>query len=223
MLIAEDLLLLLLDDEKGRTSGLISGVDTGLAGAVLVELALLELVDVADEGESVRKGRLVLRQGTAPEHPVLTTALETVRAKEGTKPKDALSSLAKGLKDRLADGLVAAGVLRREQHRTLGLFPTTRLPAQDTRHEASVRERLAAVLDGAEPDQHSAALLALLHALDAVTTVLDVPDKRAAKKRAKEIAKGQWAPAAVRKAVEEVQAVMIVILAASASSSGGSG
>jgi hypothetical protein len=219
MLIAEDLLLLLLDDETGKTPGMIASVDTGLAGAVLVELALLELVDVADEGESVRRGRLVLRPGNPPAHPVLANALEILRDKEGKKPKDVLSTVAKGLKDRLAGGLIEAGVLRREEHRTLGLFPTTRLPAQDSRHEASVRVRLAEVLDGAQPDQHSAALLALLYSLDAVTKVLDVPDRRAAKKRAKELAKGQWAPAAVRKAIEEIDAAMVAIIAATASGS----
>jgi hypothetical protein len=47
--------------------------------------------------------------------------------------------------------------------------------------------------------------------------VFAVPDKRAANRRAKEIAEGQWAAAAVRKAIEEVYAAVAAAAAAAAS------
>lgn len=212
MLLAEELLLLLLDDDTGRIR--VSAADKGLAGAVLIELALLERMAVAAKDDTVRAGRLVLRPGPAPAHPVLVDALDVLSTREGRKPDHVLDTLAKGLRERLVDGLLEAGILRRERHKVLGLFPTERLPAQDTAHETMVRQRVLAALDGGRPDERVAALTALLSALDAVTTVFDVPDKRFARRRAKEIAEGQWAAAAVRRAVEDVYAVTIAAVTA---------
>jgi hypothetical protein len=212
MLLAEELLLLALDDRTGRIT--VGEIDKGLAGAVLLELALLDRVRVAGKGETVRAGRLVLQPGPALEHPVLAGGLATVEGREGRKPEQVIDALGKGLRDRLADGLVDAGVLRREKHRVLGVFPARRLPAQDVAHEATVREQIRAALDGATPGERTAALIALLSALNAVTTVFDVPDKRAARRRAREIAEGQWAAAAVRKAVEAVYAATTAAVAA---------
>jgi Golgi phosphoprotein 3 (GPP34) len=211
MLLAEELLLLALD--------------LGLAGAVLIELALLERVRVAERGESVKTGRLVVAPGPAPANPVLARGLEVVAERAGRKPEHVLQALGKGLRDRLADALVDAGVLRRQTHRMLGLIPTTRLPAQDGSHEATLRERIRAALRGVEPDPRTAAMIALLSALKAVTTVFDAQDKRAVRKRAKEIADGQWAATAVRKAIDSINAATVAAASAAtiAASSGGSG
>jgi hypothetical protein len=141
----------------------------------------------------------VLRPGPPPDHPELATALDLL-SERGRKPEHVLDALGKGLREWLADGLVESGVLRQEKHRVLGLFPTKRLPAADTAHETTVRERVLAALNGAEPDEWTAAMVALLAALNAVTTLFDVPDKRAARRRAKEIAEVQWAAVAVHKA-----------------------
>ncbi|HEY7591668.1 MAG TPA: GPP34 family phosphoprotein [Actinophytocola sp.] len=204
MLLAEELLLLALDDESGKV--VVTELDKGLAGAVLVELTLAERVRVAEKGESVRAGRLVLRPGPAPADPILANGLAVLAHREGRKPEYVLDALANDLRRKLADRLVEAGVLRREKRKVLGLFPAERLPAQDSTHEATVRERIRAALAGARPDERTAALISLLSALNAVTTVVAVPDKRAANRRANEIAKGQWAAAAVRKAIETVYA-----------------
>ncbi len=204
MLLAEELLLLALDDETGKV--VVPELDKGLAGAVLIELALRQRVRVAEKGEEVRAGRLVVEPGAAPGHPVLDDALRLVSAKSGRQPKDVVGALSKGLRARLADGLVSVGVLRREKHKVLGLFPTERLPALDSGHEADVRGRIRTALEGGEPDERAAALIALLTAVNGLAYVFDLPDKRAAKRRAKEIAEGQWAATAVRKAIEEVYA-----------------
>ena len=85
MLLAEELLLLALDDRTGKNR--VSNIEKGLAGAVLLELALLDRVRVTEKGEQVRTGRLVLRPGPAPGHPVLATGLEVLADREGRKPQ----------------------------------------------------------------------------------------------------------------------------------------
>ncbi|WP_197523028.1 GOLPH3/VPS74 family protein [Actinokineospora pegani] len=222
MLIAEDLLLLLLDDESGRVKPAGTQVDTGLAGAVLVELAGLGLVDVAGEGAPAKKGRVVRRPGSPPEHQVLRGCYARIAEWEGREPGPVLAKLAKGLRAEITASLVVRGLVREESRKVLGLIPTTRVFPRDADHEAQVRARLDAVLAGAEPDHHSGALITLLHALDVLPRVLDVRDKKAAKRRAKELADGDWASEAVRKAVAQVnQAVLVAV--ASSSSGGGDG
>src|SRR5918997_7153643 len=112
MLLAEELLLLALDDRTGKNR--LQSIDLGLAGAVLIELALLERVRVAERGESVRAGRLVVTPGPAPENPVLARGLAVLSEREGRKPEKVLQALGKGLRARLTDTLLDAGVLRRE-------------------------------------------------------------------------------------------------------------
>jgi hypothetical protein len=63
MLIAEDLLLLLTDDDTGKAAG-STQVDLGIAGALMADLALVGRVDIAAAGEQVKKGRLVVRDAS---------------------------------------------------------------------------------------------------------------------------------------------------------------
>jgi hypothetical protein len=219
MLIAHDLLLLLLDDDTGKTVSWLSQPDKALAGAVVIELAARGLVDVSDDG------KLVVRDGAAPAEPVLRRGLDLVRDKEGKKPDAVLGPLAKDLRDELADDLVSAGVLRREEHKVLGLFRTERLPSNDDSYETTLRAQIGAVLAGATaPDHRTGPVIALLHAMDALSQVLDLEDKKAAKARAKEIAEGEWADDVVRASVKAVQsAVFYAVLAGPGGAAAGSG
>ena len=61
MLLAEDLLLLLTNDDTGKLAASSTEVDVALGGALLVELTLMQRVDVAGPDERVREGRLVVR------------------------------------------------------------------------------------------------------------------------------------------------------------------
>jgi hypothetical protein len=216
MLIAEDLLLLLYDDESGKPITGSPGLDYALAGAVLIELTMLGKLDIADEGESVKRGRLkVLDAGPAGD-AILDERLAVVAAKPGKRPKDQMGKLSKKLRDQVLARLAERGLLEAEHGKVLGLFPVARWPAKDARHEAEVRTALESVLKlGTTPDERTGALIALLSALNVVPKVVtDAVDKKALKQRAKEIADSDWAADAVKKAVAEMQAAIIVTLAA---------
>ncbi|PSL02198.1 Golgi phosphoprotein 3 GPP34 [Haloactinopolyspora alba] len=223
-MLAEDLLLLYYDDDTGKPVLDSTKVDYSLAGAVLVELSMRGKVGVAGDGERVRSGRLIVRDPEPTGDTVLDSALRVVRDKEGGKPKDVLGKLRKGLRESVLQRLADSGRLRRTDHRVLGLFPTPRWPVADPGRKTHVRGRLREVLiDGHEPDESVVGLIALLAAVDAVPKFVPSDDKRATKRRAKEIAEGQWAGHAVRKAVQEVQAAVTGAVAAAgvAASNGG--
>ncbi|HSP71920.1 MAG TPA: GPP34 family phosphoprotein, partial [Gaiellaceae bacterium] len=101
MLIAEDLLLLLTDDRTGKLVVSSNRVDVALGGAVLIELSLAHRVDVAGEAETVRKGRLIVRDASSTSDVLLDEALAELGEKQGKKPKDAVAALGKGLRARL--------------------------------------------------------------------------------------------------------------------------
>lgn len=225
MLIAEDLLLLTYHDETGKPAVDGTRLEYGLAGALLLELSLQGKVTVAGPGEDVKRDRLVVRDSGATGDDVLDHALTLLADDEGAKPKNVLGQLRKGTRDRLLRRLAERGLLREESGKVLGIFPTTRWPAADASHEAAVRQRLHDVLvTGLEPDPRTAALVSLLLAVDAVTKVVPSDDRRAVKRRAKEIADGAWAADAVKKAVQEVQAAVTasIVVATGAATAGNS-
>src|SRR6478672_1803197 len=97
-LLAEDLLLLLLDDDKGRLR--TSYADTVLGGALLTELALLGAVTVPEK-TSVWRTAKVHAAGTPVEDPLLHAALAVVAEKDRSA-EDLVGRLGKGRRDALA-------------------------------------------------------------------------------------------------------------------------
>jgi hypothetical protein len=227
MLIAEDLLLLLTDDETGKHLVGNPGLDLALAGANLLELAERGKVDVAGEGEPVRPGRIVVRDASPTGDAVLDEALRRAADLQGKKPTAVLQSLGKDLRKTLLSGLADLGVLRAEEGKVLGIFPTTRWRPVDSRHEAQVRELItSALVHGTTPNQRTASLIALLSSVDAAHKVVKPTaygvTNKTIKNRAKEIREGAWAAGAVVKAIEAMQAAITAsIIAASAAAASG--
>lgn len=114
-------------------------------------------------------------------------------------------------------------MIRAEPGRILGVFPARRWPAQDASHEAQVRRLVTrALVQQTAPDPRIAALIALLHALKCEHKIVDPRhhdlSKRQLKARAEEIAKGNWAAEAVRKAIDEIIAAVATSATAAVSS-----
>ena len=216
MLIAEDVLLLLVDDRTGRFLVDSTRLDNVLAGAVLVELVAIERVGFPPAGGGVKPGRMVVVDPTPPGNPVLEGALATVAASRPAKPDQLIAKMRKRLRGMLLERLTAAGALRRSTRKQLGILPRTTWPAVDSSHKRELCARLQDVLvAGATPDGRTAALVSLLVAINTAHKVVD-GDKKAVQARAKDIAAGDWAGAAVKKAIDAVNASIAIIIAAGA-------
>ncbi|MGH3351109.1 MAG: GOLPH3/VPS74 family protein [Nocardioides sp.] len=213
MLIAEDLLLLVLDDEKGTLAS--SWVQQALGGAILTELAMAGSVEVMPKsGFTPAKAMAV--PGRRPDEPILAAAYDSLAVKP-MSAKNAVTNLGKGLHEALAARLCDRNILRRRDDRILGIFPRTTWPAADSTHENAVRGQLVSVLvQGATPDARTGPLIALLSSIDLAHKVVDTRGvgAGAVKKRAKEIARGDWAAKGVKDAIEEVMAVMTTVMVA---------
>ena len=208
MLLAEDLLLLVTDDASGRLSAPADRVDAGLGGANLVELTLRNKVDLTGEQDPGKPGRIIVRDPSPPGDAILDRALETVTAYQAKRPSTVIRPLSKNLRRTLYERLAGHGVVRAERRKVFGAFPSLRWPAQDASHEAEVRRLMTqALVQQVAPDTRTAALIALVHAVGCVDKIVDPRQhglsKRELRARAKKIADGNWASAAVRKAIEE--------------------
>jgi hypothetical protein len=206
MLIAEDVLLLATDDDTGKLSQWSMNLDSALAGAVLIDLVLAGKVRL-DGGE--KSAKVVVADGTPTGDPVLDPALERLAAKDPMRPEYAVGRVGKDLRERLLTSLEKNGTLRRESGKVLGLFPTTRWPAEDSVHEAGIRQQVTdALLLGQEPEVRIAAIISVMTAADMLRVVVDKPDIKAAKERGKAISEGNWAADGVRTSIQAMQAAI---------------
>ncbi len=214
-LIAEDLLLLLLDDDSGKLTH-TTYLDVGIGGALLVELALGGTVEVMKGSGLWARAKVHPVVGPSPGDPMLVEAMALVSEKERTA-QDLVGRLGKHRRDALLERLEGKGILQRHEDRVMGLFPRKRWPTVDSSHEADVRRQLGdALVRGARPEERTAALVALLSALGLAHKVVDREGLPAGevKKRAKALADGDWAAKAVKDAVAAAQAAVTAVMVA---------
>ncbi len=218
--IAAELLLLALDEKSGKPLVDSSTLSAGIAGAAVVDLVLagaLELVEA--DGGPVKPGRLARTGRNEPPAEPMSLILEKCH---GKKPKNAVSELYAWtwkdrpgeLKQQLLEQMAAEGLLSREEHKVLGLFPSTRWKEADGREESEIRSRVrAVVVEGQDPDERTGALVSLVSALDLAPKLFPDQDKKQVKARAEEVRDGQWAGRAVHDAVQEVTAgIMVAVM-----------
>ena len=221
-LIAEDLLLLLLDDESG-TLAHSEQVQPLLGGALLLELALAERIEVAEKTGMWSTPKVEVLEGAPLEDPLLVESIGTV-AEKPRSAQDLVNRLGKDTKDVLLKRLADRGLVRPVQDKVLGLFPRTTWPATDRTHEAAVRDLLqGALVNGLTPDTRTSALIALLSAVDQAHKIIDRGDLPAkeVKHRAKEISEGAWAAKAVKDAVAAAQAAIVAVIVSTTVATGG--
>jgi Golgi phosphoprotein 3 GPP34 len=217
MTLTENLVLLLLDPATGRARVDGTSLDRAIGGALLLDLATRERITA--DGDSA-KARLSVLDATPTGDAVLDDAL--TRLDKPLRAQKAVERLARGTRTPVLERLAEQGLVRKERSRLLGVLPITTWSPGDAAKE--LRGRVAAVLrDGAQPDQHIALLISLVHAVKAEHKIVDAP-RRQLRARAAELAEGEWAGHAVRKAVQAVQssvAAAVALSAAASSSSSG--
>src|SRR5215203_112079 len=184
--LAEDLLLIALDDAKGTTSWQQSGIlPYALAAALLADLALAGKVTLRDD-------KMVVVEPAPLDDELLDEAL--TRMKASKKEHDAnywvpaLSGKVKKLQQRLENRLVAEGILRREQHKVLWVIESDRYPTLNPAPERTLREQLrAALLTDTAPDARTAILISLIENCKLIDRLVEKGERTAARARAKRL------------------------------------
>ena len=219
--VAEDVVRLLLDPTTGRFVVDRTSLDRAIGGALLLDLSARGRVQADGDGS---RARLMMVAG-----PTGDDLLDAALLRLGPGPvraQRAVEKLARGTREPVLERLERLerlGVLRRERSSLFGIFPRTSWTVVDG-SAATLRGAVASVLvTGTKRDGHLALLISLLHAVRAEHKVVDGP-RRQVRERAAEIAAGDWAGVAVRRAVQAVQAAAtaVVLAASTAASAGGS-
>lgn len=186
MTIAEGFLLLVTDPASGICKLSSMTTDANLGGAHLVDLIRADRVEL--KGEKT-KAKIVLTDKTPLDNPALDRAILTLQSQGPLRPRAAVKQLGKKSKEPLYQALEARGAVQRRTDKKLGLFTVTRWPVIDTvRRDKLVQLIQASLLHGMDADDETGALIGLLAASDKLHVVVDKPELKAAKSRAKVLA-----------------------------------
>lgn len=224
MLLAEELLLLVTDDISGRLCASAAQVDVALAGANLIELALMNKVDLSGQGDPGKPGRIIIRDPSPAGDEVLDAALKIAGAHQGKKPAAVIRPLGKRLRRTLYERLALAGVVHAGRGRILGAFPTHAWPVYDASQKARSRSLVTqSLVQQTVPQPRTAALVALVHALRCEHKIAGPREcgmsRQQLSARAGQIAESTWASAPIRPAIGE----MIAAIAAATSAAAAAG
>jgi hypothetical protein len=215
LLLAERLLLLVYDDDKGRPGWGQGSPEISISGALLIDLARAGTLQLDGEAVAPAPG------AAAPTHPLLTEALQVIREGEPRDAKTWVNDLRKEMKPlerKTAESLVDRGVLDEERSKALGIVDRYRFPTRDPEPERAVRDHLAAVLlEEQQPTGDDVQLIALARAYPRLIGGLVEKDRRkAAEKKAEALAEAAGTGnAAVDEVIDDVErAALLGTLAA---------
>ena len=218
--LVQELMLLGLGAD-GRVVGRNPGFDYALAGAVLLELALAQRLDVVDK-------RVAALPGAPLREPVLADALSAIERDKRRRAKDWIPRLSRSLRKRVLADLVRGGLTGMQVTHVLKVFPSTRYPVTDTAGLPELRAAVEAAVRGAgtvaeppvaEPpvaEPRVAALCSLIGPAGLGRRLFPDLPRRELRRRLDEISRGTWASEAVRAAVREVQAATAAVAAVAA-------
>jgi golgi phosphoprotein 3 len=215
--LAEEFFLLSIDDAKGKIiTAVDDGLQIGLAGALLADLALHGKINLADK-------RLAVIDPTLTGEPLLDEALARLGdEKKLRKTGYWVEKLAtKKLPKRVAARLVEQNVLQIEEKRYLWVIPYDVFPQVDASAKYWVKEHLrSAVLASSEVTPGIVVLLSLLKACRLLNLVFTRDELKAATRKVDALVQSEPYGAAVAETIAEIEgaiAATIVIVAAAAS------
>lgn len=209
--IAEEILLLALDEEKGT---LLRGSDSSLGlavtGAVLMDLAFANRIDTDVE-------RLFVIDASPTGDPILDEVLGRIVARDSQQSTEdwlrELHAEADAFRNRLIDRMIAAKILQREEDRILWVFRRERHLVLNHREEIEVKRRIAGILCSDEiPDPRDIVIIALVLACNLLGTILNAWGVRYVLPRAELIARMDLIGREVQNAIREVEASIHVTM-----------
>lgn len=199
--IAEELLLLLLDNASAQPALDDARLDRLLPAAILLDLAYACRIRPAVATEPAEPGSLVALMGPYPVDPVVAPALHLL-TRRPLSPAAAIAKLRKTTQFRVLDQLERSGQIRptrlaappkrglRVVRRGMVVWPLT----DRTRVMRARGALLSTLFDNRCPEPSTAAIISLLHAVDGLGSLLSLNDRGWAwvNNRAGEIASGSW-------------------------------
>jgi hypothetical protein len=192
--IAEELLLLLLDNASAQPALERRRRERVLAAAVLLDLAYACRIRPAMAEDAVEPGRLIALSAPGAMDPVSESAFALLQRRP-LRPVTAVKRLSKHAQEDLARQLELTGEIRRIRLQSKRFTHPDAWPLTHRGRVGQARSALlAALFDRRPPAASTAAVITLLHAADGLGALLSLNDRgwRWVHARAGEIASGSW-------------------------------
>jgi len=208
--LLEKYLLIALDDEKGKFVNDSVHLHYGFAGAMLLELAIRDKIEV--NGEQIR-----LKEDTTEKEVALNKALEVLDVDDDMSAKECVRRLAKkasDFKNDTLDRLIFKGVLEKKEDKILWIIPNNKYPTQNVIPENKVRQRLNdIVLHGKTPEADDVMLLSLINVANLTKEAFrDTKDTKAIKKRIEELTSDMKLSQVINSSIREIQAAIMIAI-----------
>ena len=209
---AEEVMLLVLDDESGRIAPIGSyALNLTLAGAVLMDLALrsridadsdkIAVIDPSPTGEEILDPTLALLAASPASHDARYWVEE-------------VSGAGEEIKEKALEHLVRRGILEVVDQKILWVFETRRYPMIDTREEQEVRQRiLNVVLGEITPEPRDVVLICLADACSIFESILSLDQLERVAGRIADIRQLNLIGEAVATAVEQLRLQIALAIA----------
>ena len=199
--LAEELVLIALDDERGSLISLPQfSLEFGLAAALVMELTLLGRVDTDVE-------KLFVISADKTGNALLDDALAQIIAEPQDQPTGVW--LRRLSQPGPVAGLVDRGILHPVEKRLLWVFKTRVYPPTSGLEEAEVKSRLMTLLNNDDiPETHDALLVGLLRATGIFERLLSASEFARLSPRINQIANLEEISRELTHTISELQAVM---------------
>lgn len=210
MLIAEAVMLMLIDPPSGRPKVDIIRLDTVLGGALTCDLEVRGLLHTSPTGPfgNLRVTAARTPDGKVAELPdtlrgdsLMIDGLRIAAARSYNGPR-LVGKLGRNVLSTTTQRFIDQGIVEaRPEKRWLGLVTLSRWPVLNLAPvEAQNRRIQAVIIDGRPADAHTRALLTMLHALDVTHRVipLDGMSRGEVRARVKSVVGKSWIANAVK-------------------------
>ena len=204
---AEEVMLLLLDDENG-TFARVPGwsLNYALGGGVLMDLALENRIDTDLE-------KLFLVDATPLGDSLLDPMLADIARAEKTHDArywvERTAGRAAEIRETVLDRLVEAGILSRHDERFLWVFRSRRYPVVDGKAEREVKLRIMEVLfSDMIPDPRDIVIIALADACGIFKWLLSKRELKNAESRISDVRRMDLIGRAVAEAIWDIELIV---------------
>lgn len=215
--LAEQLLLLALDDVKGTVPlSLSESIGYTLAGAAIVDLSLQNRLEMEE-------GKLSVTDPGRTGDDVLDDVMSSIASsQEAHDARYWVSRLGvwgnKRRQEQLEERLVQRSIVRKEQARRLGILPTNRYPSDDAQPKQELQVRIReTLLRDAEPTPRTVSLISLARASGILNRLFTHEEWKAMEPRLNAITEGEVLGRAVTQSVAAVNGAIAGAIAATIS------
>ncbi|MCW5515289.1 GOLPH3/VPS74 family protein [Muriicola sp. Z0-33] len=214
--LADKLLLLALDDEKGTFVSGPFALTYGLAGAILLELSLKECIKIVDK-------KVVVNNLKRIDDALLDSYLQLlVRSKKNRSLKywvEKFGNKERLIKKEILDKLILKGILAKREQKFLWVFNNDKFPTVNSKPENILRKRLCEIIEySKKPTLEELMLISLIDTCGLNRIVYGKDRSKRCKGNIKAIiadAKNSSAISATIKEVHEVILAMLVVIISS--------